>query len=143
MHVNKFGIYINGNFFVSGYLYYHFWISIYNKRQTERGIWFLVSKQSCKWKMNIEFKISSVVAWQVEPSENYVYIQNVSNGYFYELDSVGSDIWLGIAADKSLLQIEHDIARIYNTLVAEISQDIKKFILKMISNDLITIRSFE
>ena len=93
--------------------------------------------------MNIEFKISSVVAWQVEPSENYVYIQNVSNDYFYELDSVGSDIWLGIAADKSLLQIEHDIARIYNTLVAEISQDIKQFILKMISNDLITIRSFE
>ena len=41
--------------------------------------------------MNIEFKISSVVAWQVEPSENYVYIQNVSNGYFYELDIVGSD----------------------------------------------------
>ena len=92
--------------------------------------------------MNIEFKISSVVACHVEPSENYVYIQNVSNGYF-ELDSVGSDIWLGIAADKSLLQIEHDIARIYNTLVAEISQDIKQFILKMISNDLITIRSFE
>ena len=56
--------------------------------------------------MNVEFGISPKVAWQVEQSEKYVYIQNVSNGNFYELEEVGREIWLGIAMNKSFLQIE-------------------------------------
>lgn len=39
MYINKFDIYINGNSFVSGYLYYKFVRSLYNekKRKEERN----------------------------------------------------------------------------------------------------------
>lgn len=91
--------------------------------------------------MNVEFGISPKVAWQVEQSEKYVYIQNVSNGNFYELEEVGREIWLGIAMNKSFLQIEEDVARQYNTSVAEIEQDIKVFMYEMLLSDLIVIKS--
>ena len=35
MYINKFDVYINGNFFVSGYLYYEFSWILYNKKQQE------------------------------------------------------------------------------------------------------------
>ncbi len=37
MYINKFDIYINGNFLVSGYLYYEFRWILYNKNQQENG----------------------------------------------------------------------------------------------------------
>lgn len=92
--------------------------------------------------MDIKFEISSKVAWQIELSEKFVYIQDVSNGNFYELKDVGSDIWSAIVLNKSFCQIEQDIATIYNISVDEIGQDIKEFIITMLSYDLITIKSF-
>lgn len=35
MYINKFDVYINGNFLVSGYLYYKFRWILYNKKQQE------------------------------------------------------------------------------------------------------------
>lgn len=37
MYVNKFGIYINGNFLVSGYLYYYFTWNWYNECEEKGG----------------------------------------------------------------------------------------------------------
>lgn len=39
MYINKFDVYINGNFFVSGYLYYKFVRSLYNEKdEKKKGI---------------------------------------------------------------------------------------------------------
>lgn len=91
--------------------------------------------------MDIEFEISLKVAWQIEPSENFVYIQNVSKGIFYKLENVEKDIWLAIVAKKSLLEIEESIALLYDIAIIEIEQDIKEFVLAMALNDLINIKS--
>ena len=92
--------------------------------------------------MDIKVEISPKVAWQLEPSEAFVYIQDASNGNFFELEDVGKDVWLAIVSNKSLCQIEQDIATLYNISVDEIDQDIKELILTMLSNDLIVIKSF-
>lgn len=82
---------------------------------------------------NKRFKFSKVIAWQVEPVNDFVYIYNLKKSNFLTLEDLSKDIWLMIKEKKNILEITKQITNEY-----EVDFDIaKNDVIELINNLLI------
>lgn len=90
----------------------------------------LFTKQSC-------FQISNSLAWQVEQTNNYVYIIDLANQQIYKFNDVAGDIWKLICDKKNRDEIYKEISLVYNVDINEVKEDIDDFITELLESNLI------
>lgn len=83
------------------------------------------------------FSISKAVAWQLEQTNKYVYIMDLSNQQQYKFNDIAGDIWKMISNKKSMLEIYKEISLIYDAEIKQIQEDVDCFVNQLLELNLI------
>lgn len=86
--------------------------------------------------------LSKKIAWQIESTKKFVYINAIGTDTFYKLEDIGKEIWMGIVEGKSILEISRSLAKQYNVTQEAIEHDIKEFVSMLVSKDLLESKPF-
>ena len=86
---------------------------------------------------NCVFSISHTVAWQVEQTNQYVYVMELNSQQAYKFDDVAGDIWKMISERISLYNIYKEICSIYDVTFNEVQEDLDNFIIQLLDCNLI------
>lgn len=78
--------------------------------------------------MNNTFKFAKSVAWQVEPTRGYIYVNDIKNGFFYKLETVAKEIWILISQGKSVNEICSQLSEHYIIDYEILVRDVQDFI---------------
>lgn len=78
-----------------------------------------------------EFKFVKSIAWQIEPSEDFVYVLNNKNRKWYFLKEVSKDIWLQVAQHKNLDNIIKTLMEEYQVDYRTLYDDVKNYIYEL------------
>lgn len=88
---------------------------------------------------NIIYKFSPSIAWQIEQSEQVVYILNKKNNNFLYFTGVSKDIWMNINTKKTVGDIVNLISKIYKVEKEIVEKDVNEFLLDLYSEGVILI----
>jgi ABC-type molybdenum transport system ATPase subunit/photorepair protein PhrA len=87
---------------------------------------------------NNRYTYMNSISWQLEPTENYVYILNNEIGKYYLLENVGKEIWLCIDKKYSFDEIVNKLSSIFNIDKNILVNDTKDLLNNLLSENLIT-----
>ena len=71
--------------------------------------------------------------------EGTIVVLDLTSGDFFELDEIGSRIWLGLDGARSLADLAGDLAREYDAPLDQIGSDIIAFVSDLNGRALVTI----
>lgn len=86
---------------------------------------------------NCVFSISNTVAWQVEHTNQYVYVMDLNSQQVYKFNDIAGDIWKMISEQISLYNIYKEICSIYDVTFNEVQEDVDNFIIQLLDCNLI------
>lgn len=87
-------------------------------------------KQTAKLRIR-RYGVSESIAWQQEPTEGYIYIDDIKNNYFYKLEDVAKDIWMCIVAGNDVQEMCSIISKSYGTSVEVVAKDLTDFLSQL------------
>lgn len=80
---------------------------------------------------------SENVTWR--DVDNEIVVLKLDNGEYFTFNALGHELWLDIAAGKSINEIIDKITQEFEVEKEQAEQDVKKFISGLLEKDLITI----
>lgn len=78
--------------------------------------------------MTKKYKIADTISWQIEKSEDFVYILNHTNNQYYELKDVGKEIWLLICQQLDKEEILETLLKKYRVDANILNKDVQELI---------------
>ncbi len=82
---------------------------------------------------NFVYRISYNVAWQIAPSREYVYVQNIRTGEFFKLCDSAMEIWCELYESGTIENCVSRVSKLYHVDEEEALRDIKDFISELIN----------
>ena len=82
-------------------------------------------------------KYAACIAWQIERTEGFVYINNIKTGDFIYFENVSKDIWLAIDGKNSMSDIVSKIASMYGVEESLVTDDVFEFAAGLCSNGVV------
>lgn len=83
-------------------------------------------------------KFSNCIAWQIEQTENFVYVLNNETKKWYFFNDISKDIWLQIQENRSINDIVKVLMSEYEVDFQTLLNDIKDYILSLLKEGLVT-----
>lgn len=77
------------------------------------------------------------ISWQIEPSNDLVYVLNKKNNRFFYFQYISKKIWLQIQSKKKIKSIIKDLAIEFDVAYEVIHDDIVDFVKELLQEELI------
>ncbi|MBS5824330.1 MAG: PqqD family protein [Clostridium argentinense] len=78
-----------------------------------------------------EFEFAKSIAWQIEPSQDFIYVLNNKNRKLYWFKDISKDIWLQIGQHKSFNNILETLMEEYQVDYETLYNDVKDYIYEL------------
>lgn len=88
---------------------------------------------------NYYLKISKNVAWQKEPTENFIYLNNVNTDTYYSFSDVAGEIWICIVEGQDYVHIVQFLIDKYGENDGTIKRDVMEFVEVLVEKGLIEV----
>lgn len=79
------------------------------------------------------FRISFNVAWQIAPSREYVYVQNIRTGEFFKFSDSAMEIWCELYESGCIENCVSRVSELYLVSEDEALRDVKDFIFELVN----------
>ncbi len=84
-------------------------------------------------------KYAPWIAWQKQPTEGYIYINNLKNDTFILLEDIGEEIWSLINENKKIDEMIIIISNKYNVSKEVVEDDVNEFIIELLDKGVVVI----
>lgn len=86
------------------------------------------------------FQVRKTIAWQIEKTEDFVYIYNNANGQYYILEKIGKEIWLRLCEAVSFEDIVRGISDKYSVDMSIVEEDVRELVNNLLSEHILTMK---
>lgn len=90
--------------------------------------------------MDKRYSFAPCVAWQIEPTEDFVYVLNNHKKEFLHFYDVSKEIWMLLSEGKTVREIINRLSESYQVSKDDVEEDVIQFLNTLVEEGVITVQ---